>query len=237
MNIFKEFQEDYKNSKSLLKQAKEGKLNDKDVNNIECYEDSVELFEDRMSLMNEINEYINGFSWITQNETKEKIKFFLKSGFNYKLLCEKYHTTYGAARVSINYCSSQLLKKIGTKTLALIRNNYIEEARSAFYMNSGKIKLENLLQTDVVKELPEAKFDIVDMSDCKTELTFLCVMSKKRLRDCLQGVNKKRLGHLLYILEGDGDTANSLRPYLISMLQGYISVDDFISICNEDTVY
>lgn len=187
--------------------------------------------EDKQDLLKEIIEYVNSMEWLSRVRTKERISFFIKSGYDYNALCEEFGISYVSAKNAIKWASKQLRRKIGVDTIKLIRSGFVEEARVAFYVGSGKISRENLFLSDMIDILPESKFSAgYDLQDCLSELVYLRKISLNYIERYAEKVNLNKLAHLLSLIEGSSKKATWLRPYIIDVLMGYMKIEDLLSV-------
>lgn len=198
--------------------------------------------EDKQDLLKEITEYVNSMEWLSRVKTKEKISFFIKSGYDYGALCEEFGVSYESAKNAVKWASKQLRRKIGKDTIKLIRSGFIEEARVAFYVGSGKISRENLFLADMVDSLPESKYSAAyDLQDCLSELVYLRKISLSYIDKHAEKVNLNKLAYLISLIEGSSKKAVWLRPYIVSMLQGNMKIEDLLvmeeKIKKENLIY
>ena len=186
---------------------------------------------DKYDLLNELVEYVNSMDWLTRVKTKKKISFFIKSGYDYGALCEEFGVSYESAKNAVKWASKQLRRKIGKDTIKLIRSGFIEEARVAFCVGSGKISRENLFLADMVDSLPESKYSAAyDLQDCLSELVYLRKISLDYIEKLAKKVDKHKLAYLLSLIEGSSRKATWLRPYIIDMLMGYMKIEDLLLV-------
>ena len=54
-----------------------------------CDEDA-ELLEMKKELLDEIVEYVDSYEWLYKSPLKEKVKFFIQSGYDYESLCNEF---------------------------------------------------------------------------------------------------------------------------------------------------
>ena len=198
--------------------------------------------DDKQDLLKEIIEYINSMDWLSRVKTKEKMSFFIKSGYDYEALCEEFGISYVSAKNAVKWASKQLKAKIGKDTVRLIRSGFINEARVAFYVGSGKISRENLFLSDMVDILPESKYSTsYDLQECLSELVYLRKISLNYIERHAEKVNVNKLAYILSLIEGSSKKAVWLRPYIIDMLQGYIKIEDLLvmeeKIKEENLIY
>lgn len=186
---------------------------------------------EKRELLEEIVKYVNSMTWLSRKATKEKISFYIKSGYDYDALCKEFDITYEAAKNAVKWASKQLKSKIGRNTVQLIRFGYIEEARVAFYVGIGKISRDNLFISDLNGILPESKYSaIYDLQDCVAELALLRKMSRAYLKKYADKVDSKKMSYLLSLIEGDSRKAMWLRPYIINAIQGYTTLEDLLGM-------
>lgn len=205
------------------------KVLSKEYNSVKDIQD-VSL-EDKQDLLKEIIEYINSMDWLSRVKTKERISFFIKSGYDYNALCNEFGLSYVSAKNAVKWASKQLKAKIGKDTVGLIRSGFINEARVAFYVGSGKISRENLFLSDMVDVLPESKYSAsYDLQDCLSELVYLRKISVNYIERHAEKVNVNKLAYLLSLIEGNSKKAVWLRPYIVGMLQGNIKIEDLLSV-------
>ena len=205
------------------------KVLSKEYNSVKDIQD-VSL-EDKQDLLKEIIEYINSMDWLSRVKTKERISFFIKSGYDYNALCNEFGLSYVSAKNAVKWASKQLKAKIGKDTVGLIRSGFINEARVAFYVGSGKISRENLFLSDMVDVLPESKYSAsYDLQDCLSELVYLRKISVNYIERHAEKVNVNKLAYLLSLIEGSSKKAVWLRPYIVGMLQGNIKIEDLLSV-------
>lgn len=185
--------------------------------------------EDKQDLLRELVEYVNSMEWLSRVKTKEKISFFIKSGYDYHALCNEFDISYVSAKNAVKWASKQLKTKIGKDTIKLIRSGFINEARVAFYVGSGKISRENLFISDFVDILPESKYSAsYDLQECLSELVYLRKISLNYIERHAEKVNVNKLAYLLSLIEGSSKKAVWLRPYIVSMLQGNMKIENLL---------
>lgn len=190
-----------------------------------------ENLQDKKELLSELIDYVNSMDWLARNHVKKKITFFIKSGYDYDALCKKFDLSYEGAKNSIKWASKQLRARIGEDTIKLIRSGYIEEARVAFYVGSGQISRDNLFLSDMVDILPEGKYSVAyELQDCISELIFLRKISIAYMQRYADKVDEEKLAYLLSLIEGGSRKAVWLRPYIIDMIQGYMKIEDLLSV-------
>lgn len=187
------------------------------------------LLESKM-LLEEIIIYLKSYKWLYKKNSKEKMRIFLESGYDYSVLCKEYNITYQNAKAAVNWAGSQFKKKIGENTISLIKDGYINEARSAFYVNSGQVTIETYITQSGLEILPEAKFEVYSLYDCKTELEILKFISKVFMKKCEMLIDKDKMGYVLWLLEGSSKKCDIYRPFLQAVLSDVMTVEELIEI-------
>ena len=216
MNCVKMISELYKDCKvSLVKARKEGSKN-------------LPAYENKMALLQEIVDYIKTYQWVKQQSVKEKVKTYLTNDYDYTIVCDVHKVSYDAARQTIKWACDQLEKKIGRNTILDLKENDIEGARASFYISMGKIKVKDLLLSELAEQLPDPQYGVFDLSDCTNELKILHMMSAARLDYFMGKIDMAKLAYVMYLLYGHSEVADYYRPYLIELMQNKISVNDML---------
>lgn len=219
-NIFKSLSKQYSSTVTSLHKLKErDKGGEKEL-----------LLLDKKELLEELLDYMKSYKWLYKNNSKSKVQTYIESGFDYEVLCEKCSISYSNAVSSIKWASSQFKKKIGENTLKLIRAELIDEARTTFYVKSGKMSRDSLIIKDGLEILPKAKFDIFSLADCEKELKILRLISKTMLSQYEKIMDKDKMAYLLWLLEGDSKKCDLFRPYLVLLLNNELSAGELIEM-------
>ncbi len=192
-----------------------------------------ELVKDSKELMDELYMYFLSYKWLKKYTSKEKIKSFVASNFDYDALVEGYGITYNNACSSIKWAGQALQEKIGPNTLALLNDGYIDEARASFYVHCGALSVSKLFCSDALEYLPEARINWFSLTECVRELKTLKSFSKYRIDKLGKSADLDKMAYLLFVLEGNTDKSNALRPYLISYLQNNLDLNDLLEADSE----
>lgn len=188
-------------------------------------------------LLQDILNYVNSFCWLKHEETIERIKFFLKNKYSYSEFCNYFGVTYEAAKVCISYANQKCVEKIGKNTIDLILEGKIDEARATFLFRSGQLKLRNFIIDAALIGIPEAAYMTVDIEDCERELSFLRLYSQAILEARVELLDKEKMAYIRYILEGDNPKLAEERLHLLNLLQGRITVKEYIKEVKERNTY
>ena len=89
----------------------------RDYNSVKDIQD-IKL-KDKQDLLRELVEYVNSMEWLSRVKTKEKISFFIKSGYDYNALCNELGISYVSAKNAVKWASKQLKAKIGKDTVGI----------------------------------------------------------------------------------------------------------------------
>lgn len=212
------------------------KLHNSTVNHLAaCAPDSEEelLYHADLSMLEEIDDYLHSFAWLRKQQTKDKIRVYLDGCFDYNLLCEQFGISYENAKNSVHWAATQFESKIGWHTLKLIEQGYTEEARAAFYIGTGQLKVEQLIAEECAGRLPEPQYDIFRLADCEQELKALRLVSRATLSEYMSSIDEKKMAYLMYLLKGSTKKGAMYRPYLIALLTGSLHEKDLIAMENE----
>ena len=195
------------------------------VKSVEC---------EKRDLLEEIIDYVDSMEWLSRESMKNKITFFIKSGYDYSKFTEEFDVSYESAKNSIKWAAKKLREKIGSNTLSLIKNGYVDEARMVFYIGTGKLNRDDLFIRDLVSILPKAKYCVsYDLADCVKEISILKNLSQKRLAYYDAVMDRDKMAFLMDVLENNSLQGTYMRPYLIKAVQGELELSDLKMVQEE----
>ena len=200
------------------------------LDSVEVGSDRETILLDAKDLLEEIIAYLKSYKWLYKKGSKEKIQVYLESGYDYEVLCEKCNITYDNAKSSVAWAGSQFKKKIGENTIKLIKEGYIDEARSAFYAKSGQVTVESYITPSGLEILPSPKFDIYSLESCKTELQILRLISKATFKKYEDLMDKDKMAYLLWLLEGSSRKSDLYRPFIQAILSDTMTTEELIEL-------
>lgn len=180
----------------------------------------------KLSLLAEIKEYEMGLTWLKHRHFKEKVKLFITSEFDYKLLQEVYDETYDRLRGSMHYANSEFLKHIGQNTLKLIEAGEVGFAQLQFYKTTGLLKDTDILPQTLLDMLPVQKYSTRSLSSCEKELRFLYNYSLAAMQGRLGRLDKDKLQYIQWVLHSDSATATEAKSKLLYLLLGDVALKD-----------
>ncbi|MBR1985135.1 MAG: hypothetical protein IKA31_05270 [Clostridia bacterium] len=211
--------------KSLRKMAIE---TEKTLEKCPCGSQTEIMFKDKKYLIESIETYLKSYEWLKQKNIKEKIQFYIDNGYDYDLFCEHFGIPYVAAKNTVYYASKQFKEKIGANTIALLKLDKIQEAKASFKVASGNIKVKEYLFEEFAQYLPQKKFGVYKLKDCKEELEILRVMSKVMADYHADIMDVNKMAFLVNLIEGKSRKADMLRPYLIGLMSYKYTADEVI---------
>ena len=186
------------------------------------------VYKDKKYLIERIEKYLNSYEWLKHNEYKDKIKFYIENGYDYDAFCEHFGIKYQNARSTIRYAGNQFKEKIGENTIALLKLDKIQEAKASFEVASGNIKVKDYLLKEFAEFMPDRKFGVYKLEDCKEELEILRVMSSIMADYYADIMDKNKMAYLVNLIEGKSRKADMLRPYLIGLMSYKYTADEVI---------
>lgn len=162
----------------------------------------------KLRLLSSIISYVNSYEWLAQTKTKEKIKLFLLSKYNYKVVAAQYKLKLNSLEVSISYAAKRLEKKIGHNTIDLILEGKVELAEQEFLIGSGKFQpTTELFIEGITKLLPRPEKDTgVELYASERELRFLSYFTRRNMNKISDSLDQNRIKHLLYLLTTNDST-------------------------------
>lgn len=110
----------------------------------------------KLQFLTTLLSYANGLEWISHQKTKEKIRAYLKSNFQYKAVARRFGVSLNSLQVSISYASKKLHGKIGA-SLLLLQQGDLEAAEREFLIAIDRRKPLDLYLDGFVENLPDAE--------------------------------------------------------------------------------
>jgi hypothetical protein len=191
-------------------------------------EDALKGFDAQLSVLGEIKRYEMSLEWLKQKEYKEKVKTFITTNFDYRLMQEVYGGTYESLRNSMHYANESFLKHIGQNTIKLIEQGDIEIARLQFYKCSGRLKDTDIFPLSIIDMLPEPKYSNRKLSDCSKELRFLYNHNLATMQNRIGKLDSDNLKYIQWVLHSDSETASAAKSKLLYLLLGGVALKDAV---------
>ncbi|MFC5530477.1 hypothetical protein [Cohnella yongneupensis] len=182
----------------------------------------------KLQLLTTLIAYVNSFEWITHRQTKEKIRVFLRSNFQYKAVAQKLGISLNSLQVSVSYASKKLQEKMGTSLLLLQRGD-LEAAEREFLIAIGRSEPFDLCLEGFSETMPDAEeIPDVDLTTCLGELKLLVFFTRWHVQKLVGSYDVKKLKMLLHIITSLDPMYVQERDTLIRCLDGNISVAEAI---------
>ncbi len=165
-----------------------------------------ELLRLQLEYLSEIDDYIRKYKWIHKKSMTERIEYLRECDFDKLKMQEKYGMSESALKSFMFRLSSALKETIGENTIRYIMSydiRKIEEGILQFRINIGICTLEDLLLGGIVDYLPEKKLGPYALNECKRELQFIYMFSKKSVEETVKKINLEKLAFVCHILEED----------------------------------
>lgn len=170
--------------------------------------------------LEDIEKYINSGEWLVRQEAQDKIKYIIKTNYNYGLVAQKYNTTEDAIRTFITYCNQKLKEKIGENTIDLLLEGKRGVAKAQFETLRGLYALNNLYPQNVLDMLPKSREAGYTLEECKKELEFLYVYSQEHLLELYEQCDMQKLANILHYMESTSPDISYERYGLVRLLTG-----------------
>lgn len=194
--------------------------------------------EQRLELLMRLVSYINEFSWLKHRALVAKVKTFLRSRYSYQAVAQEHGMSVKQAHKCISYAGDRLRARIGG-VLGLIRSGNFTAAERELAVLSGSVDASSLFVRDITERFSPVKdAGVVLGEDCRRELSFLCVFSKKRFDSAVARLDEKTVRHMLYILSSSDSSYFREKELLWNcVVDGSVSVDECIRALNDEFIW
>lgn len=140
-------------------------------------------------------------SWLSHKTSKEKVRFFIKSGCNYGKTQEYFQTR---TRNSIESSMSTFGKKfeiaIGPNTFDLILDGQVSEAMKQFKIAKNKSEVSDLYSSELLSFLPNPEKHPFSLEECIKELRILKSLTVTYQEQLIKKGDVRKLAFLIYLL-------------------------------------
>ena len=180
----------------------------------------VEVLKRKQRLLNEIRDSLVSYDWVKHTSAKQKVACFIESNFNYMKVVEEFGISYASARASLSQLGKQFEKEIGVGILDEIMYGNLAIAEVDLSQNSNSIS--GLLVSDLRPLLPKGELnDLVNILECRKEISFLQFFTLRRLNDGLNRLDMEKLSHIIGVLEDTTEVYGLEKE----ILKGYLAGD------------
>jgi hypothetical protein len=194
-------------------------------------------FVDKENALSLLMTYLNSFEWLTHAKTKERVKLFISSRYDYKFCTEQLNMeSLSAFETSMWYTAKKFQSKIGENTIDLIMDGAISTALIQFNTGTGKMGLVSILPHGVGNLLPAPlSTGAISISECRGELELLKSLVLKTIKSKLSSLGRDNLAFLRHILESTDVRFSTHRQLLYSYLLGSVdSFDDLLVLLSQE---
>ncbi|MFT9485762.1 MAG: hypothetical protein ACH0QD_00055 [Tepidibacillus sp.] len=190
----------------------------------------------RLQLLMRLVSYVNGYGWLRQEKIREKVRFFLRSRYNYRAVAEKFGLPLSRVHKTVSYASERLRRRIGG-VLSLIRSGNLDDAERELAMVTGAVDPSSLFVRGILERFKPVKDTGVDLAACQREISFLSYFSTRNIERVVGKVDARKVNHVLYVLL-TGDATYPERGILARcILDGEFDASEAIKRINDEFIY
>ncbi len=170
----------------------------RELKNTGCSDsDEYAFLRRKKAALRELHDYVLSGNW-TRKASCEKYNALVNSGFDYKLIAQRFNTT----RESLDVFAARQNKRLSTvigEAFRLIEQDRIEEGLESFYSLSGVFSPQEFDYKPLELLKPKKK-DSFLVSDCSEEVVILRSLMKSEVKKRLNGADSEKLSHLVFLL-------------------------------------
>lgn len=185
-----------------------------------------ELAVTRYNLLRDIEMYVYEASYMSRQEAREKVRFFMDNQFDYRKTAENFKTSVASIQTSISIASDRAEKSVGEDVLSLIEDGYLHTAVAKYKGGSNVFRLSEHIMSEFVEMLPQPVDNVgMSVSECESEIRLLKFMSYVNVKQQVSALDIGRLSFLMYVLTNDDSRYTYEKELLNSFLSNKL-VDD-----------
>ncbi len=189
----------------------------RELKNTGCSDsDECAFLRRKKAALRELHNYVLSGNW-TRKASREKYNALVNSGFDYKLIAQRFNTT----RESLDVFAARQNKRLSTvigEAFRLIEQDRIEEGLESFYSLSGVFSPQEFDYKPLELLEPQKK-DSFLISDCSEEVVILRSLMKSEVKKRLNGADSEKLSYLVFLLNSEDSAFAEQRAELIGLLR------------------
>ncbi len=189
-----------------------------ELKNTGCLDsDEYAFLRRKKAALRELHDYVLSGNW-TRKASREKYNALVESGFDYKLIAERFNTTRESLDVFAARQNKRLSAVIG-EAFRLIEQDRIEEGLESFYSLSGVFSPQEFdyKPLELLPKYPQRDSFLV--SDCSEEVGILRSLMKSEMKKRLNGADSEKLSYLVFLLNSEDSAFAEQRAELIGLLR------------------
>ncbi|RAV06617.1 hypothetical protein [Paenibacillus sp. YN15] len=191
----------------------------------------------KLKLLSEMVAYANRYEYLNHKRTKQKMKAFLSSKYDYAGVAKALGISRNSLEVSVTRASKKLELRLGSALDRVLAGD-VDGAAKEFLIGTGQLLPRSGFVEGALRLLPEPKeCPGVDWSVAQPELRLLKLLHSETLSGLIQGHDNERLQMILFILFGHDGKYATERGNLIQYFNEEIDVAEVIQSFQADTIY
>lgn len=204
----------------------------------------------RKDLLLELVRFVNGYTWLRNEEAREKVRLYLKGGCDYKYVYDKYKgeskSSYNSIQVSIIYASKQLEGKLGIKKengkdiIDIIKTeDNLDKVELEVMKATGNYSIIDLVMGDVVNKIQtEEKDTEFKLTECLDELEFIRNNTHKYIKSIIESkLDKEKLNFIFKMIEGSNTGSTDERFLIYRYLIGDLDTTNLTELLKNIELY
>jgi len=176
----------------------------------------------KKAALRELHDYVLSGNW-TRKASRDKYNALVDSGFDYRLIAQRFNTTRESLDVFAARQNKRLFAVIG-EALRLIEQNRLEDGLESFYSLSGVFSPQEFdyKPFELLPKYPQKDSFLV--SDCFEEVKVLRSLMKFEVKKRLNSADYERLSYLMFLLTTEEKAFTEQRRELVRELRKKDSV-------------
>lgn len=182
-------------------------------------DEAFKLIQKKNRLMQDMMRFVLDGDW-ARKSTREKFRFFVSHNYDYELICKMFNTRRKCVDVFVSRCNKRL-SEVLSEPMHYLKADKPEKACAIFNASVGLMTAERDLGYDLSDLLPEpARMPNVRITDCPVEINILRVLLKNNMEEMIMKGDRKKLAHLLYVLNCNNQAYLHEKADLMTAIRG-----------------
>lgn len=216
----------------LLVRELEGEVRELSERRADLGTDFSEFEQKKLDFLLRLVDYTKSQLWLSHEGLRKKFMDFLRSGYSYRDTAEKHGVSVKSLYDSMGYADRCLKQRIGS-AFELCGRGDLAGAEREFAIGTGTAD-SVMFMRDVEVKFKPLEATGVSLEDCRNEIRFLLLYSKRYLDLVLCHLDRTKIQHLLFILSNTTMRYITPRGILFRYLDGELELDEAVALLQEE---
>jgi len=187
--------------------------------------------KEKVELLKIIVDDIMSFRFVKRESVRRKLDYFIKVGFDYNKVAEKFNTSKHSLYVAISRFDNRIVN-LYEKMFYLIKEGKLEEARDVYVrstLTGSSLDKEKVVLSHSILDKLNIEDRALNVASCKRELILLKIYSRVMLDKNMSKIDLEKLSHVIYVYCSDDPVYDYERKLIQMFIEDELDIDSVIN--------